>query len=63
MVSKEAVICPFCKYEHSIMKALGTTGLVCYDGETGKTITCNKCGKDFICDYEVSYKFRTRKYY
>ena len=63
MVSKDSVICPFCKYEHGRTIALGKSGLVCYNGEENKTITCNSCGKDFYCDIELSYKFRTRKNY
>ena len=63
MVSKENVICPFCKREHGKTKAIGTSGLVCYVGDYGKTITCEKCGKEFICDVEITYKFKTRKNY
>lgn len=63
MVNKEKVVCPFCKHEHGVTKAIGTTGLVCYTGETDKSIICDKCGKEFYCDFEVAYKFKTRKYY
>lgn len=63
MVSKDKVICPFCKHEHGKTKALGTSGLICYAGQDDVTIVCERCGKEFICDTEVTYKFKTRKYY
>lgn len=62
MVSKESVICPYCKKEHYKNKAIGTSGIINYSGST-ITITCEKCGKDFICEYEVTIKYKTRKDY
>lgn len=63
MTSKDSVICPFCKYAHGLSVALGSSGLVCSAGEQGKSITCSKCKKVFVCDVEVSYKIKTRKRY
>lgn len=59
-VSKEKVICPLCKREHDINKAIDTSGLINYCGSS-LTITCDKCGKDFYCEYEVIIKYKTRK--
>lgn len=60
MVSKDYVICPYCKKKHSKTKAIGTSGVVCFNGSE-LTVECDKCGKDFYVEYEVSYTFRTRK--
>lgn len=64
MTSKDYVICPFCKKEkkeHSKNKAIGTSGLINYAGSE-HYITCDKCGKDFRCTYEVQIKYKTSKY-
>lgn len=61
MISKDNVVCPFCKYKHSKTKALGTSGLICQVGEEEKKLTCDKCGKDFLCDIEITYRFKTSK--
>lgn len=61
MVSKDAVICPYCKAENYKRKVLGDSGLVNYCG-TSRMVKCNKCGKDFNCEVEVNIKFRTSKY-
>ena len=63
MVDKTFVICPFCKCKHSKTKVLGTSGLVCYNGNEGQSVICDRCGKDFYCDTEIQYKFKTRKNY
>lgn len=60
-VSNEKVICPYCKKEHSKNKVIGTSGLINYCGSE-MTIACEKCGKDFICNYIVSIKYKTTKY-
>lgn len=61
MISKEYVICPFCKKVHSKNKAIGISGLINYAGSEC-SITCEKCGKDFRCVYEVQIKYKTSKY-
>lgn len=63
MVDKTFVICPFCKCKHSKTKVLGTSGLVCYNGNEEQSVICDRCGKDFYCDTEIQYKFKTRKNY
>lgn len=60
MIDKEYIVCPFCKNKHSKNKAIGTSGLINYNGSE-LTIECNKCGKDFKCIYEVQIKFKTNK--
>lgn len=60
MVSKDSVICPFCKKEHSKNKAIGTSGLINYNGSEC-FITCDKCGEEFRCVYEVQIKYKTSK--
>lgn len=59
-ISKEKVICPYCKKEHGRNKAIGTSGLINYCGSE-ITIVCDKCGKDFTCNYEVTIKYKTTK--
>lgn len=60
MISKDYVICPYCKNPHSKNKVLGTTGLInCSGGE--HDIVCEKCGKWFHCAFEVQIKYRTSK--
>lgn len=59
-VSKESVICPYCKHEHSKNKAIGTSGIVNYYGSE-LTVTCDICKKNFHVEYEVQFKFRTSK--
>lgn len=61
VISKESVICPYCKKEHGKNKAIGTSGLINFCGSE-ITITCDKCGKDFRCNYEVTIKYKTSKY-
>lgn len=61
MISKDYVICPYCKKENSKNKAIGTSGLINYVGSE-RSVTCNKCGKEFRCVYEVSIKYKTSKY-
>lgn len=60
MVSDEYVICPFCKQKNSRFKALGKSGLINHIGSEC-TVTCDKCGKDFQCVYEVKIKYKTSK--
>ena len=60
MISKDDVICPFCKKKHSKFKAIGTSGLINYVGSEC-SITCDKCGNVFRCVYEVQIKFKTNK--
>lgn len=60
MISKEYVICPFCRKELSKNKAIGTSGLINYAGSEC-FITCEKCGRDFRCVYEVQIKYKTMK--
>ena len=52
MVSKDYVICPHCKKNHSKNKAMGATGLVNYCGSEF-SFTCDKCGKDIYGTMEV----------
>ena len=61
MISKEFVICPFCKKTHNKHKAIGTSGLINYAGSE-RGITCEKCGKEFVCVYEVEIRYKTSKY-
>ena len=62
MVSKEAIICPHCKKEHSKNRAMGTSDLVNYCG-SDFSFTCDRCGKDIYGFMEVTIKYRTRKHY
>jgi hypothetical protein len=60
MISKDYVICPFCKRKHSKNKATGTSGLINHIGSEC-SIICDKCGKEFRCVYEVQIKYKTSK--
>lgn len=59
-VSKEYVICPYCKKENLPYKVTGSTGQINYNGMT-KGYTCARCGKEFECEMIVSLTFKTRK--
>lgn len=62
MVSKEGVICPYCKAKNSKSKAIGIAGLIIPNGGDFSA-TCDRCGKEFYGTYEVSIIYRTRKEY
>ena len=57
---KEVPVCPYCKSENNKTKAIGSMGLVNYNGME-ISMECSSCGKYFECDVEVSIKFTTRK--
>ena len=61
MISKDYVICPYCKGKNGKNKSLGTTGLINYGGGES-TIVCDRCKKEFYCTFEVQIKFTTNKY-
>ncbi|MBR3771639.1 MAG: hypothetical protein IKL07_05165 [Clostridium sp.] len=60
MVSKDKVICPYCKANNAMGKALGNSGLVNYKGGSRSCI-CDICKNQFHVEYEVLFKFRTSK--
>lgn len=62
MVSKDGIICPYCKKINNKHEVIGTSGLINYYGSTF-SMTCSKCGKEFYGEYEVSIKYKTRKNY
>lgn len=59
-VSKDSVICPYCKNENKKRVMIGSSGLVNYCG-TERAIICDKCGKEFNCEMIVELKFKTSK--
>ena len=62
MVSKDEIVCPYCKKGHSKYRVIGSSGLVnCFGSEF--SMTCDRCGKDFYGEYVVDIRYKTRKNY
>lgn len=60
MISKEYIICPYCKSNHSKGIVIGQSGIINIFG-TERSITCRNCNKDFTCEVEVKITYKTRK--
>lgn len=61
MVSREFVICPYCKADNLKNIVLGSSGLVNVGG-TERMVECRKCGEEFSCEVQVDIKYKTRKF-
>ena len=60
MISKDSIICPYCKKEHTKSLVLGTSGVINIFG-TERELECTKCGKSFRCEVEVKITYKTKK--
>lgn len=59
-VSKDDIICPYCKRIVNKAKVLGISGLINHAGMTVGCV-CDKCGMDFDCEVRVSLSYKTIK--
>ena len=62
MVSKDYIICPHCKKQHTQNVVIGTSGLINYCGREF-SFTCDRCGNEVYGEMEVTIKYKTRKTY